>query len=127
MALVEFNSQEIVQVMQNNENHYHNHYKYVDNRRIIVVNVNLTGLDKKIIIAIRNVIERLQNDRGGRHIAFALQSEVGKELKRMNVKVRGGLMNYLKARPFIFNVGTHPSTNALTVSVKRSGSQNLLE
>lgn len=114
-------------INQTNEIYVNNDNRrvYIDRRKVVIVNQiqnqktpRISKLDKTILIAIGNVIEKISNAQGGRHIAFALIAEVGNELKRMNVQIPN-LKDYLESRSDIFRVGQHPKTKALTVSLKK--------
>ena len=72
---------------------------------------------KGVVDAIQEVIsekEKLQD----RKLAFAFQAQVGTQLKKNGVELPVGLKQYLESYPQIFRTGTHPVTQALTVSVK---------
>ncbi len=73
-------------------------------------------LQNKVKGTIADVIQA-QSQKQGRHLVFALQSEVGKELRRRGITLPESLGSYLAARPSVFRVGTHPYTQARTVSV----------
>ena len=76
-----------------------------------------TDLLGKVISSVRQVIDEKEKQEG-RKLAFALQSQVGIQLKRIGVTLPVPLGNFLGMYPEVFKTGAHPYTNALTVSVR---------
>ena len=75
-----------------------------------------TDLLDKVILSIRQVIGKKEKQEG-RKLTFALQSQVGIQLKRDGVVLPVSLGEFFSTYPDFFKTGTHPYTNALTVSV----------
>lgn len=71
----------------------------------------------KVISSIREVISVKENQ-VGRKIPFALQAQVGIRLKEKGVELPVSLGNFFDRYPGVFRTGAHPSTHALTVSVR---------
>lgn len=72
---------------------------------------------KGVVDAVQEVISEKEKIEGQK-VAFALQAQVGTQLKKNGVELPVGLKQYLESYPQIFRTGTHPVTQALTVSVK---------
>ena len=76
-----------------------------------------TDLLEKVISSIKEVIGEKEKQEG-RKLAFALQSQVGLQLKRIGITLPVPLGQFFSTYPTVFKTGTHPYTNALTVSVR---------
>ena len=71
---------------------------------------------QRVVASVKQVIaetEQLQ----GRPLAFALQAQVGTQLKRNGIVLPSSLSGYLASYPAVFRIGTHPRTQATTVSI----------
>lgn len=78
-----------------------------------------SSLLQKVVAAVNQVISDGEQAKGT-HLVFALQSQVGVRLKRDGVILPVSLGEYLGWYPTVFRVGTHPRTQALTVSINHN-------
>lgn len=76
------------------------------------------GLLDDVITAVKQVIKNAEVIKGHK-LVFALQAQVGTYLKRNGIVLPKPLGEYLDSYPDVFMTGTHPVTQALTVSVRR--------
>lgn len=77
---------------------------------------NLSCL-KDVISSIQQVISEKEQVQG-RKLAFAFQAQVGTQLKKKGIALSVPLSTYLQSFPMVFKTGTHPVTQALTVSIR---------
>ena len=77
---------------------------------------NTSNLLQKVQTTVKQVIAEKEQSQG-RRLAFAFQSQVGIQLQRNGINLPVSLGEYLASYPNIFRVGTHPTTQALTVSI----------
>ncbi len=79
--------------------------------------INADELLKEVVSSVNQVIsekEKLQ----GRKLSFAFQAQVGNQLKRSGIALPASLSEYFATYPHVFKTGTHPYTQALTVSIR---------
>lgn len=72
---------------------------------------------QRVIASVKQVITKNELIQG-RTLVFALQAEVGKQLKRNGIVLPIPLSGYLASYPTVFRTGTHPRTQATTVSIR---------
>lgn len=73
---------------------------------------------QKVVLTVEQVISAKEQAQG-RRLAFAFQSQVGAQLRRNGVSLPVSLGEFLASYPGVFRTGTHPITQALTVSIVR--------
>ena len=76
-----------------------------------------------VISSVKQVISEKEQSQG-RKLAFALQAQVGLQLKKNGINLPMPLGNFLKSYPNVFRTGTHPATQALTVSIQQDSNGN---
>lgn len=77
----------------------------------------ISSLLKSVIDSVNQVISKKELLQGCR-LAFALQAQVGTQLKNNGIALPVPLREFLESYPTVFKTGTHPLTKALTVSVR---------
>lgn len=82
-----------------------------------VTNIGDSSLED-VISSVKQVISEREQILGKRP-AFALQAQVGIQLKKNGVILPMRLGPYLQSYPNVFKTGTHPLTQASTVSIRR--------
>lgn len=78
---------------------------------------NTPALLSTVVSAIDKVIAEKEQAQG-RKLAFAFQAQVGTQLKQNGVTLPMPLGEYLNSYPTVFKTGLHPTTKALTVSIR---------